>query len=108
MLSRTMNRARGCVGLALAVALAAGCSSEDAAPAGAGGGGGAGGGAAAVKYEAAGPAPVGHEVFSLEDAARGRTLTVQVWYPADEGARGGGGGGSAGGAGAGGAGPGFC
>jgi len=40
-----------------------------------------------VNYEAAGPSPVGHEVFTLEDAARGRTLTVQVWYPADEGAR---------------------
>jgi predicted dienelactone hydrolase len=30
---------------------------------------------------------VGHERFTLEDTVRGRSLQVQVWYPADEGAR---------------------
>ncbi len=38
-------------------------------------------------YEHAGPAPVGHTTFSLTDAARSRTLRVEVWYPADESAR---------------------
>lgn len=38
--------------------------------------------AGAGPYEAAGPHPVGHAVFAATDAARGRTLTMQVWYPA--------------------------
>lgn len=38
-------------------------------------------------YEKAGPAPVGHAIFTASDAARSRTLTIQLWYPAAEGAR---------------------
>lgn len=33
-------------------------------------------------YEAAGPHAVGHSIFGATDAARGRALTMQVWYPA--------------------------
>lgn len=39
------------------------------------------------KYEQAGPAPVGHTVFTITDAARSRTLVTQAWYPAVESAR---------------------
>ena len=33
-------------------------------------------------WEKAGTAPVGHTIFTMKDAARDRTLTMQVWYPA--------------------------
>lgn len=36
----------------------------------------------------AGPYPVGVETLVLQDPARGRTLRTEVWYPADESARG--------------------
>lgn len=42
---------------------------------------------AAAVYEQAGKYPVGTRSFYFTDAARGRTLTVQVWYPAAESAR---------------------
>jgi len=55
-----------------------GCSSEeDATPAA----------VATPSYEAQGAYPVGHTQFALEDTARGRTLPVQIWYPAAEAAR---------------------
>lgn len=38
-------------------------------------------------YFEAGPHPVGNRRFELEDGDRGRTLPVEVWYPADESAR---------------------
>jgi hypothetical protein len=38
-------------------------------------------------WETAGPAPVGHAIFTAKDAARDRSLTIQVWYPADASAR---------------------
>ncbi|MEO7096610.1 MAG: dienelactone hydrolase family protein [Polyangiales bacterium] len=38
-------------------------------------------------YEKAGPHPVGHATFTVTDAARSRTLRLEVWYPADESAR---------------------
>jgi dienelactone hydrolase len=38
-------------------------------------------------YEAAGPSPVGNATVTLDDAARGRTLRVEIWYPAAESAR---------------------
>ncbi len=38
-------------------------------------------------YFAEGPHPVGNQRFTLEDADRGRTLPVEIWYPADESAR---------------------
>ncbi len=33
-------------------------------------------------YEKAGPHPVGHATFRVTDAARARTLRLEVWYPA--------------------------
>lgn len=33
-------------------------------------------------WERAGDHPVGHAIFSARDAARDRTLTLQLWYPA--------------------------
>jgi predicted dienelactone hydrolase len=33
-------------------------------------------------YEKSGPNPVGHAIFTLTDAARSRSLVVQLWYPA--------------------------
>jgi dienelactone hydrolase len=39
---------------------------------------------AAPSYEGLGPHPVGHAIFTLDDPARSRTLTVQVWYPATD------------------------
>ena len=38
-------------------------------------------------YEKAGPHPVGHSTFTATDAARSRTLRLEIWYPADESAR---------------------
>ena len=38
-------------------------------------------------YEGLGPHPVGHAIFTLEDPARSRTLTVQIWYPATDAGR---------------------
>jgi dienelactone hydrolase len=38
-------------------------------------------------FEAAGPYPVGNVTVTLDDAARGRTLRAELWYPAAEGAR---------------------
>ena len=35
------------------------------------------------RYEAAGPHAVGNKTLSATDDARGRTLTVEVWYPLD-------------------------
>lgn len=43
--------------------------------------------AGSTKYEQLGPAPVGHTVFTVADATRSRSLTVQAWYPAVESAR---------------------
>ncbi|MEZ4399919.1 MAG: dienelactone hydrolase family protein [Kofleriaceae bacterium] len=40
-----------------------------------------------VGVEAAGPYPVGTTTVTLADAARGRDLPTQLWYPADEVAR---------------------
>ncbi|MBL0196580.1 MAG: dienelactone hydrolase family protein [Myxococcales bacterium] len=34
-------------------------------------------------YERLGPHPVGHTTFVVTDAARSRTLRLQLWYPAD-------------------------
>lgn len=42
---------------------------------------------APVAFDQPGAHPVGHERFVLEDPARGRSLPVQLWYPAAEGAR---------------------
>jgi predicted dienelactone hydrolase len=42
---------------------------------------------AAISFDEPGARPVGHERFTLEDTVRGRSLQVQVWYPAAEGAR---------------------
>jgi len=33
-------------------------------------------------WEKPGPNPVGHAIFTAKDAARDRTLTLQLWYPA--------------------------
>ena len=44
-------------------------------------------GTADTPPDVAGPHPVGHTTFVLDDAARGRSLRVQAWYPADESAR---------------------
>jgi len=50
---------------------------------------GAGGGAAGVADPlVAGPHPVGVTRIELHDDARGRTLLTEVWYPAEESARG--------------------
>lgn len=38
-------------------------------------------------YEVDGPHPVGNARFVANDAARGRTLLTEVWYPADESER---------------------
>lgn len=38
-------------------------------------------------WEKPGPNPVGHAVFTAKDAARDRTLTLQLWYPAAASAR---------------------
>ncbi|MFO0755069.1 MAG: hypothetical protein U0359_01145 [Byssovorax sp.] len=38
-------------------------------------------------FELAGPHPVGSTTFTIDDQARGRTLRVELWYPADEAAR---------------------
>lgn len=38
-------------------------------------------------FEKAGPYPVGHATFVVTDAARTRTLRLEVWYPADPSAR---------------------
>jgi dienelactone hydrolase len=47
-----------------------------------------GGGASAdLSVEAAGPYPVGTSQRIVEDVARGRSLRVQSWYPADEAER---------------------
>ncbi|MCA9691345.1 MAG: dienelactone hydrolase family protein [Myxococcales bacterium] len=40
-------------------------------------------GEAPVNYEEPGPHPVGNTRFTLVDPDRGRTLQVEVWYPAD-------------------------
>lgn len=67
----------GVMAIALATALAA-CGGDDAfRPSG-------------PRYEdpaALGPHPVGVTRVVLEDTSRGRTLTTEVWYPADESAR---------------------
>ncbi len=39
------------------------------------------------KYESAGKYAVGHTTISVTDSARARTLSVEIWYPADETAR---------------------
>ncbi len=39
------------------------------------------------RYEAPGPHPVGNTTIVITDAARSRTLTVELWYPADESER---------------------
>lgn len=41
----------------------------------------------APDFEKPGPYPAGNTTISLRDAARDRTLTVEVWYPAVAGAR---------------------
>lgn len=46
------------------------------------------GGGAADDPTVAGPYPVGVTRIELHDTARGRTLLTEVWYPADESARG--------------------
>jgi dienelactone hydrolase len=51
--------------------LAAGCAGDDEA-----------GPSAPSPYEAEGPFAPGHVTLQLVDAARGRPLTVEVWYPA--------------------------
>ena len=73
----------------LALAACGGGSSAGVAPAGAAGAAGSGGsaGAKAAAPDAPGPSPVGHATFVVEDAARARTLRVELWYPAVEGAR---------------------
>ncbi|MBI2391137.1 MAG: dienelactone hydrolase family protein [Deltaproteobacteria bacterium] len=38
--------------------------------------------AGAAAWEKAGEHPVGHAIFTAKDAARDRTLTLQLWYPA--------------------------
>ncbi len=43
-------------------------------------------GAEPIDYEQPGPHPVGNTRFTLEDGASGRSLLVEVWYPADAGA----------------------
>lgn len=42
---------------------------------------------APTDFEARGPHPVGNRTFTVSDAARQRELVVEVWYPAEEGAR---------------------
>jgi dienelactone hydrolase len=39
------------------------------------------------RFESPGPYPVGNATIEVTDADRGRTLTVEIWYPADESAR---------------------
>lgn len=39
------------------------------------------------RYETAGPYPVGNTTIVITDASRQRTLTVELWYPADESER---------------------
>jgi predicted dienelactone hydrolase len=64
--------------LAGLVALSApACStSEEAAPT-----------TAAPSFEGPGAHPVGHAIFTLADPARGRSMTVQIWYPATDAGR---------------------
>jgi dienelactone hydrolase len=38
-------------------------------------------------YEGLGPHPVGHAIFTLDDPARSRSMTVQIWYPATDAGR---------------------
>lgn len=38
-------------------------------------------------FESAGPHPVGNATVTMDDVARGRTLRVEIWYPAVESAR---------------------
>ncbi len=85
--------------LLLAIALATlGCSSSgdasgaggaagSAGASGSGGTAGAAGDAGTSIYEQDGPYAVGHMTFPVTDSARGRTLLVTVWYPADDSAR---------------------
>ena len=40
-------------------------------------------GAEPVDYEQPGPHPVGNTRFTLEDGASGRSLLIELWYPAD-------------------------
>jgi len=40
------------------------------------------------RYEEPGPYPVGNTTIVVTDASRNRTLTVEIWYPADESERG--------------------
>jgi len=64
--------------IAIAIALTvAGCGDSSSAPL-----------ARAADPSAPGPFPVGVTRVTLFDAARGRTLLTEVWYPADESARG--------------------
>lgn len=39
------------------------------------------------RFESPGPYPVGNSTIELTDTDRGRTLTVELWYPAQESAR---------------------
>ncbi len=93
-----MARALGAAAVVLAVAMMLSCStssSSGGATTDAGAGGDDADAIAPAKtvtpgasiYESAGPAPVGHTAFALTDAARARSLRVEVWYPADESAR---------------------
>lgn len=41
----------------------------------------------APNYEVQGAYPVGHAMFTLEDTVRGRSLPVQIWYPATTASR---------------------
>ena len=86
---RSRRGVGGGVMLALVLGLAGCAVDDDASQDGAAGCGGVAAACmGAPDYAQAGPYPVGHEVFTLADPARSRTLTVQVWYPADESARG--------------------
>jgi predicted dienelactone hydrolase len=70
-----------CVLFALALAA---CGSEGGSSGGGGGTGGAGGDRGSddtPDYTASGPASVGVTTASLTDSSRGRTLSVETWYP---------------------------
>ncbi len=88
-----MHRSLKLLAFALSTTLSLACSSKSAAPASADTGADTAPAPARVipagttKYEQPGPAPVGHAMFTITDAARSRTLTVEAWYPAVESAR---------------------
>lgn len=64
------------------VLVLSGCGSDDSE-------GGGEGGATTVEAKPweVGPYPAGHRTVQLDDDARGRSLVIEVWYPAAESAR---------------------